>query len=91
MTLKCIALLLSLAPGLKYLDLGQLNDWISRKILSTRWQNLVDINADYSLCKLKEVNTYDRSHGVLVLPSMTTVRAIEASGTCEDGIFRTPY
>jgi hypothetical protein len=63
------------------------------RVLSAHWQNPNDNKADYPFSRLKELNmnmnTNDRR--VLVLPSMTTVRAAGRRVSYTNDMFRTPY
>jgi hypothetical protein len=86
-----LALLLALATNLEYLDLRHLNlnqdCSIMCGVLSSYWEN----DADYPLRKLRELRPNTDGGSVLVLPSMTTVRAVRCRGSYTDKMFRTPY
>jgi hypothetical protein len=93
-----LALLSTLSTKLEYLDLGLMELGLNlsivsivRRVLSAHWQNPDDNKADYPFAKLKELNMNTNGRRVLVLPSMTTMRADGLYGSYTDDMFRTPY
>jgi hypothetical protein len=92
------ALLLTLSTKLEYLDLGLMELGLNlsivsivRRVLSAHWQKPDDNKADCPFSKLKELNMNTNGRRVLVLPSMTTIRADGLYGLYTDDMFRTPY